>query len=83
MANDTKKEKPTRPLCLKVEEAKCEIVDAINRAQKSGIPFFMLESIIANVANQVSTYAKAERESAKATYNKQLEEYQKVENPKE
>ena len=72
---------PTRPLCLELDDVKRDIVNVINAATKSGVPFFLLESIVNDCANQVSANARAERESAKAAYNKQLEEYRKEENP--
>lgn len=71
--------KPKKPLCIELEEAKAELVNLANDFHKGrNIPFFMLESIFADVFRQVATNAAAERTVAKNNFNKQLEEYAKA-----
>lgn len=71
--------KPKKPLCLELEEAKADLVALTNEFNKErNIPFFMLESIFADVARQVASCAATERQTAKRSYNKQLEEYAKA-----
>ena len=69
---------PVRPLCLELEDAKAEIFSVITMtAKKHNIPFYLLESIVAEAAQQVSVFAKKERETAEKSYSQQLAEFNK------
>ena len=74
------KNKPARPLCLALEDAKVEIFSAINMAVKQhNLPFFLLENIVQEATRQVVECAKKEREIAARDYEQQLAEYKKRE----
>lgn len=76
MADKTTTGAPTRPLCLELDEAKRDIIAAVNQATARGIPCFLLEPILHEIFGQVSAHANNERQTAKELYNKQLAEYQ-------
>lgn len=77
MDNEKKMQKPIRPLCLEIEEAKADIINAINNAVRTRkIPYFQLESIVNDAARLVTECAAAEREAAQNLYTRQLAEYQ-------
>jgi hypothetical protein len=70
--------KPELPISLALVEAEKEIYNAINSVvEKYRLPFFLLEPTVTKAAREVSEYAAAERQRAKAEYEKQLEEYEK------
>jgi hypothetical protein len=75
MADKTTPGAPTLPLCLDLDEAKRDIVAAVNKATARGIPCFLLEPILHEIFGQVSAHANNERQKAKELYNKQLAEY--------
>lgn len=78
MENKKKKEAPARPLCMELVEAKADIMNAINAVViNRKIPFYLLESIVADAARQVAERARAERERAQQMYEQQLEEFKK------
>ena len=55
-----------RPLILEIEEAKTEIITAVNKAlTERGIPCYILSPIIRDIFNQVEAGAKNELEAAK------------------
>ncbi len=84
MKEKTVTEKPARPLCLELEDARAEIFAAVNMASKRhNIPFYLLESIVQEAARQVSALAKTERENAAIEYEKKLAEMQKGEGDNE
>lgn len=64
MKNETQAKQ--RPLIVVLEEAKKEIVGSVNGAIQKGVPFYLLQDIINNIANQVSAKAAQELERAKA-----------------
>lgn len=71
-------EKPICPLCLRLENAKAEIFAAVNAANKKhNIPFFLLESIVAEASRQVAGLAHTERENEKRNYEQEITEYNK------
>jgi hypothetical protein len=71
---------PVRPLCLELDEAKRDILAAVNQATTlRGIPCFLLEDILRDILAQVSAHANAEREKAREIFNKQLAEYAEYE----
>lgn len=74
------KAKPVRPFSMEYMEAKDKIIKSINEAtQIHGVPFYLLEELIADISHQIQANAKAERERAKITYEQQLAEYKKAE----
>ena len=59
-------EQKQRPLILEIEEAKTEIITAVNKAlTERGIPCYILSPIIRDVYTQVENGAKSELEAAK------------------
>lgn len=61
-----------RPLILEVDEAKKEIVQAINSAvQTHNVPFYVLDMILSDVCRQVGDAAKAELAQARAYVEQQ------------
>ena len=69
------KNKPVRPFQLEYQDAKNEIIHAINSASKThGIPFFLLETLLSELLFGVKQNAEAERESALRMYELQLAE---------
>ena len=78
--NEEKKNAPTRPLCLALEDARAEIFSVINMtAKRHNIPFYLLESIMQEATRQVVDCAKKEREIVARDYEQQLAEYKKRE----
>ena len=61
----------TKPLNLQLEEAKQEIVQAINN---TGLFPFLLEPIIKDIYNEIVILKQNELEKSKAEYEKSLEE---------
>lgn len=62
-----------KPLCLELEDARAEIFASINlTAKKHNIPFYLLESIVADAYRQVTAFAKQEREMAVKEYTSNL-----------
>lgn len=75
---------PPIPSALLYEDAEDKIFGAVNSAAKqNGIPFYLLEGILTNILHQVRAQAEAERENARQTYKKQMEEYEKAMEEKE
>lgn len=70
--NGTEK-KEQRPLILEFNEAKMEIAESINKAIRRGIPCFMLQDMINNLANQINSAAAQELASAKDSEQKAQE----------
>ena len=67
------KTKPMPPLCLELSTAREEIATCINRqVSEKHIPFYLLELLINDFAQQISERARAERVEAKSLYEKQL-----------
>lgn len=65
--------KEQRPLILEFNEAKMEIADSINKAIRRGIPCFMLQDMINNLANQINSAAAQELAYAKNSEQKAQE----------
>ncbi len=70
--------KPELPISLALVEAEKEIYNAVNNiVEKYRLPFYLIEPTATKVAREISEHAAAERQRAKAEYEKQLEEYEK------
>ena len=64
-----------KPFILEVDEAKIEIVQAVNRAiQVHKLPFYVIDMILSNVAYQIKDGDKNELEVAKQQMAPQNEE---------
>lgn len=68
---------PKKPLALLHDEAEADIFNAVSMASRT-IPFYLIEGIMTNLLHQVRERARAEREEALRIYDKQLEEYNRV-----
>ena len=69
---------PTKPFILEFAEAKNKIISATNEAmQKHNISCTLLESVLADILQQIKAGAKSEKETAICTYSQQLAEYEK------
>jgi hypothetical protein len=56
-------------MCLELEEARGGLFDLVGKFHaERGIPFYLIESITNDVAREVSSCAKAEREAALRLY---------------
>lgn len=53
-----------KPLVIKLREAKTNILESVNAAIRSGIPCYLLESIVADIHREVSKGAETEYEQA-------------------
>ena len=70
-----KVKKPTRPICIELEEAKTELFKTISYlADKYHLPCFLMEDMFWRAAERVSQLAENERKIALENYEKQLEE---------
>jgi hypothetical protein len=70
--------KPTRPLCLELEDARKELYTLVNNLSTvRQIPFYLLESIVADIYRDVKELSNTERIKATERYKQQMEEYQK------
>lgn len=54
----------SKPLVIKLREAKANITESVNAARNSGIPFYLLEPIVAEMHSLVSNAAQKEYEQA-------------------
>ena len=75
-----------KPFALNYEEAKQLIYNSVNRAHSEfGVPFYMLNTIIMAIQNQVDTASKGELASIRSYYeagdeqNKEQEKEEKAE----
>ena len=74
-----KTDKPTRPLCLELQDAKAEIFEAIKKAaEDKRLPWYLIEPIVSDAAKQVSENARQERQTAAELYEKQLSEFEQT-----
>lgn len=72
------KEKPIRPFSLDYADAKSKIYKAVNEAvQLHGVPFYLLEDVLADLSRSVKERANLEREKATRDYEQKLAEYEK------
>lgn len=63
-------EKNTRPLVLEIDDTKKALIQIVNDAiQTKGIPCFLMEYILSDIATQVHNGANEEREFAKKQIN--------------
>ena len=70
-----KPNKPTRPICLNLEEAKTELFKTISYlADKYNLPCFLMEDMFWRAAERVSQLAESERKIALENYEEQLKE---------
>ncbi len=66
-------EQPTKPLCMKYDEAKREIFAVItDNINKHALPLFLAEIIVKEAFEQVKNGAKAERKLAQEIYEQQI-----------
>ena len=66
--------RPVRPLCLELVDAKEDIFGIINALhEEKNIPFYLLETIVSEAYRQVRNCARAERESALMAYTAECE----------
>lgn len=64
-------EQNQKPLCLRIEDAKKEIAEVINRHKNEcGLPFFILELIVKDLYTQVLDGKKIETEVMRQNYEK-------------
>ena len=54
----------SKPLVIKLREAKANITESVNAALREGIPCYLLEPIISEIHTQVTKGAEAEYERA-------------------
>lgn len=74
---DKKTDKPGRPLCLELQEARADIFGVIKKvAEDRHLPWYLIEPIVSDAAKQVSENARQERQTAAAMYEKQLKEFE-------
>lgn len=72
--------KPKKPFAMEYDEAEREIINAVNSAHSEhGVPFIFIEKTLTILLYQVKENARAEKEMARQSYEKQMEEYIKVE----
>lgn len=70
---------PKKPEALVYAEVQYDIFNHISKIiADTGIPFYQLEIIINKLAEEVSGYAKTERENAITAYKAELEAYRKA-----
>lgn len=65
-SNPTKPEKAQRPLILEIEDAKVNIVGAVNSVLKKGLPCYMVADILDSVLSQMRECARRELEAARS-----------------
>ena len=75
-----------KPLVIKLKEAKANISESVNAARHDGVPFYLLEPIVADLHAQISKAAQTEYEQvqkqfAEAEAKKQASEQQSSEPP--
>lgn len=58
----------SKPLVIKLRQAKSNITESVNAALREGIPCYLLEPIIAEIHSQVSKAAQTEYENAAREY---------------
>lgn len=76
MSKQTDSTKPKEPISLRHYKAKKLLYDAVKEAnQIYGIPYFLIEDIMAELFHQVKDNARTERENSLREYDKQIEEY--------
>lgn len=57
-----------KPLIIKLKEAKESITESVSAARKDGIPFYLLEHIVAELHTQISNAAQKEYEQAQKQF---------------
>ena len=63
-----KEEKAEKPLCLKIEDAKAEMIEVVNRHISDGVPAFLLEPILKDIYFQIVDRKNAELEVARRAW---------------
>ena len=72
--------KPTKHLCLKMDEAAKELNSAIEQiAAKHDLPCYLLEPIVSDILTRLQNGKRVELENARKTYEAQLAEWEKKE----
>lgn len=67
--------KPTKPLCLVLDEAEKELNATVERiAATHGLPCYLLESIVYDVLVKLQNGKRVEIENAKRSYEEKLAE---------
>ena len=70
-----------KPFALNYEEAKQIIYNSVNRAHSEfGVPFYMLNTIITAIQNQVDTASRDELASIRSYYEAEDEQNEEKEN---
>ena len=73
-----KKEKIQKPLTVALEDAKYELVNAINEiSNKNGLSFFFLELIVGDIYKEIVEKKKQESIDSRAKYNEELTKIRK------
>ena len=73
-----KKEKIQKPLTVALEDAKYELVNAINEiSNKNGLSFFFLELIVGDINKEIVEKKKQESIDSRAKYNEELAKIRK------
>ena len=73
-----KKEKIQKPLTVALEDAKYELVNAINEiSNKNGLSFFFLELIVGDIYKEIVEKKKQESIDSRAKYNEELAKIRK------
>lgn len=72
---EVKPNKPTRPICLELEDARAELFNTISYlADKYHLPCFLMEDMFRDAWQRVAQIAESERKVALENYEKQLAE---------
>ena len=68
-----KKEKVQKPLTVVLEDAKLELIKAINEiSNKNGLTFFFLELIVGDIYKEIVEKKTKEATEARLKYNEEL-----------
>lgn len=63
-----------KPFEIKMNETTDKLLNLVNEARASGIPFYLIELIYNNVLYLIKEKSREEVETAKKLYNENLEE---------
>ena len=72
------KEKIQKPLTVALEDAKLELIQAINEiSNKNGLTFFFLELIVGDIYKEIVEKKTQEATEARLKYNEEIEKNRK------
>ena len=75
------KEKIQKPLTVALEDAKLELIQAINEiSNKNGLTFFFLELIVGDIYKEIVEKKTQEATEARLKYNEEIEKNRKEDN---